>query len=105
MSLRGGDMPAGQHHAHRDLERNMARQPMDPARAGHQADPRFRQPETRMVGRDNDVASERDFESAAQREAVNRGDDRLDDIVAVGDPGEAAAATSASARRDGRRCI
>src|SRR5579864_316224 len=70
----------------------MAREAMDSAGARHQSDPRLRQAQARVVGGDDDVAGERDFASAAQRKAVDRGNDRLGDVEARGDAGEAALA-------------
>ena len=90
MSLGGSDVASGHHHAHRNFERDMARQPMHSAGAGHQADPGFGQAEARMFGGDNDVAGERDFESAAEGKAVYGGDYRFDDIVTRGNSGKTA---------------
>jgi len=83
------------------FERYMARQAMHSAGGRHQAYARLGQSEAGMVGGDDDVARERCFESATEREAVNGCDDRLVDIVARGDSGEAAFAAKRLAVRFG----
>src|SRR6266851_10053283 len=88
MGFLGAERLGGEHHAHRDLERDMAWQAMDAARTRHQTDARLREAQARMLGGDDDVAGERDFASAAQREAVYGGDDRLGDIESRRDAGE-----------------
>ena len=80
----GRDVAAGQHHAHRLLERDHARQALHAAGAGGQADLGLGQGEGRLVGGDDDVAGERDLEAAAHGDAVDRGDHRLVEVVAVG---------------------
>ena len=53
-----------------------ARQLLAEAPARHDADPRVRVGEARCRGRDQDVAAERQLETAGDREAVDRADDR-----------------------------
>src|SRR5208282_5937239 len=67
---------------------------MDAAGRRHQADARFRQSEARMLGRDDDIAGKRDLESTAERESIHGRNDRLIDVVARGDSGEAALAAN-----------
>ena len=57
--------------------------------AGGEPDARLGQREGRLVRGDDQVASERDLESAAHRNAVHRGDHRLGEVVAVGETAEA----------------
>jgi hypothetical protein len=82
------DEPAGQEHAHRVLERDLTRQPMDAAGARDQPDARLGQAEASGVGGDHDVAREGDLEPAAGGHAVDRGDQRLRAVVAAGDRGK-----------------
>ena len=49
------------------LERDLARQPVDPAGAGDQPDARLGQAEPGGVGGDHEVAGEGDLEAAAER--------------------------------------
>ena len=91
------DAPAGQDHAHRLLARDHARQPVHAAAAGDQPDARLRQREQRVLRGDDDVAGERGLEPAAHRPAVHRGDDRLVEIEAMGDAGEAVRPVRAAA--------
>ena len=77
LRLLGAEEAAGQQEPHRDLERQLARQPVDAAGAGEQADARLGQPEAGVVGGDDDVARERHLQSAADGDAVDRRDHRL----------------------------
>jgi len=49
----------------------LTRQPMHAARTRHQPDPRLGKSEARVVSRYNDVASQRDLETAAESESVS----------------------------------
>ena len=82
-------MPPGQHHAHRLLERDGARQPLHAARTRREADARLGQREPGLVGGDDEVAGERDLEAAAHGDAVDGGDHGLVEVVAVGEAAEA----------------
>ena len=68
----------------------MARQAVHAAGERRQADARLRQAEAGVVGGDDQVARQSDLEAAAQREAIDRGDHRLEEIEARGDAAEAA---------------
>src|SRR6185437_5986368 len=92
MGFGGRDMAPGQHHPHGDFQRNMLRHPMYTAGPSHQADARLGKSEAGVFGGDDDVAGERDFTSAPEGEAVDGGDNRLGDIEAGGNAGEAALA-------------
>jgi len=59
-------------HARRDE----TRQPLRRATAGDDAEQDLRLSEPRRVGRDSQIARQRDFETTAQRVAANRGDHR-----------------------------
>ena len=85
----GADVAAGQHHAHRPLERDHAAEALHAAGAGGQADARLGQGELGLVGGDDDVAGQRDLEAAAHGDAVHRGDHRLVEVEAVGEAAEA----------------
>jgi len=67
---------------------------MNAARRGHQADARFRQSEARVLGSYDDIARERDFESSPSAKPFTAAMDRLVDVVARGDSGEAALAAN-----------
>jgi hypothetical protein len=69
------------HHPHRNIERDVTRHAMDSACACHQSHARFRQTETCMFRRNDNVAGQRDFASAAQGESIHRRDDRLVDVI------------------------
>ena len=73
------DRFALQQHLHRILRLQHARQPLRAAAAGEQPDLDFRQAEAGLgiVRRDAIVTRQRQFERAAEREAVDRGDPRL----------------------------
>ena len=86
----GGDVVAGQHVAHGDLERDVAREAVDTTGSGHQADSRLGQAEAGVVGGDDDVAGHRHLAAAAEGEAVDRGDHRLGALPVGGDSAEAA---------------
>ena len=65
------DQPAGEAGA------DQPRQPLGAAGAGDQAEADFRQAELGFVGRDAQVAGEREFEAAAERGAADLGDGHL----------------------------
>ena len=56
---------------------DQSRQVLSAASAGNDAERSLGQPEPRAGGGDDEVAGERDLEAAAERGAVDRGDDRL----------------------------
>ena len=56
---------------------DLARQAVDPAREGREADTGLRQRKDRVRRRDDQVARERDLEAAAHRDPVDRRDHRL----------------------------
>src|SRR5207245_4896614 len=85
----GRDVAAGQHHAHRLLERDHARQALHAAGAGGQPDLGFGQGEGRLVGSNDDVAGERNLKAATHGDAVDRGDYRLVEVEAVGQTAKA----------------
>ena len=75
----GPDRAAFQHHRQRGHGAHQARQALRAAGAGHQADLGLDQAEldARIVGDDAVVAGEADLQPAAQRQAVDGGDERL----------------------------
>ncbi len=75
------------------------RQAMYPAAHRDQPHPRFGQTKTGMFGGDDYVAGHRDFEPAAQRETVDRGDQGLVDIEARDKAAKAAACRPAPLQR------
>ena len=70
---------AGAHRRHRRLNADQARQPLGAAAAGEEADLDLRQAELdlRVIGDHAIVAGQRQFQTAAQRQAVDRRGDRL----------------------------
>ena len=90
MRLGGGQPLAREHHRHRGVIGDVARQPVHASRRRHQSDPRLGQSERGVLGRHDDVAGEHQLESAPEREAVDRRDDRLEAVHATGQPAEAA---------------
>src|SRR5439155_23265001 len=60
-----------------DLVPDRTRHPQGATGARQQDELHFRQAELRFLGRHAIVACQRDFETAAERRAVNRGNDRL----------------------------
>ena len=72
--------------------RQPPRQALDAARVGDDAEADLRQRESGALGRDDEIAGEREFKSAAEGEAIDRGDDRLVEIEELGQAGEAARA-------------
>ena len=73
----GRDRIAGQDHRHRLVEADEARQALGAAGAGDQAELDLGQAEPCARRRHPEMAAERDFEAAAERRAVHRGDHRL----------------------------
>ncbi len=73
----GFERIAGQDRVHRRLRADQSRQALRAAAARQQADLDFRQAYRRARRRDAIVAGEREFESAAECGAVDRGDDRF----------------------------
>ena len=61
---------------------------MDPASARNQSHPRFRQREDRILRGDDDVAGQRDLETASHRDAVDGRDERLVQIEPMRDSRE-----------------
>ncbi len=64
------------------LSGTQPRQALHAAGQRRQADARLGQAEARVLGGDDDVARQRDLEAAAEREAVDRGDHRLEQVEA-----------------------
>ena len=69
------------------------REPDRAARGREQPALHLGEPEHRVLGRDDEVARERDLEPAGEGGAVDRGDDRLGDLT-FDEAGEAAALES-----------
>jgi hypothetical protein len=70
-------LPAGGGELERDERAGDARHPLRAAGAGNEADLHLRQADEPVRGDDAGVAAERDLETAAERGAVDGGDDRL----------------------------
>ena len=79
--LGGADRIAADDHLDRELGTDRARQPLGAAGARQQAELDLGQAQPGVLGGDAEMAGERDFEAAAERGAVNRGDDRLRRIL------------------------
>ena len=75
--LRGADRIAADDHLDREFRADRARQALRAAGTRQQAELHFGQAEPGVLGGDAEMAAERDLEAAAERGAVNRGDDRL----------------------------
>ena len=68
---------AGEQQLHRDAAGEQTRQALGAPGAGQEAQLDLRYPEASGVGRDAQVAGERELEPAAERDAVDGGDRRL----------------------------
>ena len=79
--LLGRDVAAGDDHVERRLRPDQPRQALRAAGAGQDADLHLGQPDPGARHGDPVMAGERGFEPAAQRIAVDRGDDRLVALV------------------------
>ena len=75
--FRRRDRIAADDHLHREFGADRARQALGAAGARQQAELHFGQPEPRLLGGDAVVACQSDFETAAERGAVNGGNDRF----------------------------
>ena len=75
--FRRADRIAADDHLDREFRTDRARQPLGTAGARQQAELHFGQAEPGFLGRDAIVACQSDFETAAERGAVNGGNDRL----------------------------
>src|SRR5882724_5156295 len=81
----GGDMARGEDHAHRALEPDLARQPVQAAGKRRKANARLGQSEGRILRSDDEIAGQRNLKTATHRYAVDGGDDRLVAIEARGE--------------------
>src|ERR1700720_2378085 len=70
-------MARGEDHAHRALQPDLARQPVHAAGERGEADARLRKREGGVLRGNDEVAGQRNFKTAAHRDAVDGGDDRL----------------------------
>src|SRR5207244_11569184 len=95
----GRDVARGQYYAHGAFQADLARQPLQAAGERGQSDARLGQGEGRIFRRDDEVAGERDLETAAHGHAIDGGDDRLVAVEARGEAGEAALVPAALAAR------
>jgi hypothetical protein len=84
-----GNTAAGQDHAHRFLAWDHARQSVHAAATGDQANTRLRQREQRILGGNDDIARQCRLEPAAHRPTIHGCDQRLVQIEAMRDAGEA----------------
>jgi hypothetical protein len=71
------------------LERHLARQALQPAPARSKADARLRQRELRPVGRNDEIAGQRNLEAATHGDTIHGGDDGLVEVVTEGQAAEA----------------
>ena len=78
---RRGDRRAGQHQLQRLALADEPRQPLRAGVAGDQAEIDFRLSELRGVGGEPQRAGHRQLAAAAERVAVDRGDDRLAEVL------------------------
>src|ERR1700689_1663673 len=99
MAFARADVTRGQDHAHRALEPDLARQPLQSAGQGREADARLRQREGRILRGDDEVAGQRNFKTAAHGDAVDGGNDRLVEVETRGEAGKAASVPAALAAR------
>ena len=115
VGLRGRHVSTGQDQPHRHFLRDLADEPVYAAVGLKHADPHLGQAKARMLGGDDDVAAQRQFEAAAQRVSVHGGDDRLHQSEALRKPpkppglnviqygcGSSASSTLRSARAEAR---
>src|SRR5438270_1279977 len=84
------DMTGGQDHAHRALQPDLPRQAVQPSRQRGQPDAWFGQRECRIFRGDDEVAGERNLETAAHGDAVDRRDNRFVAIEARRQAGKTA---------------
>src|SRR5260370_29945593 len=77
LRLRGADAVAGADQLQRLSFAQKSRHALRAAVAGDDAECDFWEAEVRFFGGDPDVAGQRDLASTTEREAVDRGDDRL----------------------------
>ena len=82
--LRCADRIAADDHLDRKLGTDRARQALRAAGARQQAEFYFRQAKPGVLGRDPEVAGERDLETAAERGAMNGGNDRFRRVLHLG---------------------
>ena len=73
----GTDRITTKDHLYRELRANRARQALRTARPGQQPELHLRQAELGALDRNAEVTAERGFQAAAERGAVDRGDDRF----------------------------
>ena len=85
----GGQAFSREHHFHRNGTGQATWQAQDAAGIGDHADAGLRQEELDALGGDEQVASQRHLEAAADGKAVDGGDDGLLQIEKLGQPGEA----------------
>src|SRR5258708_38881344 len=74
--LARSNSPPGEQKPHRQPMGDLALQQNHAAVERHPTDARLRQAETRVVGRNHDVATEHHLEAAAERVAVDTGTER-----------------------------
>jgi hypothetical protein len=67
---------------------NLARQAVHTIGAGNHTDSRFRQPESRMFGGNNDIAGHRNFKPAAQGKTIDGRNEWFETIVSKGNSAE-----------------
>ena len=91
-----GHVSARQQEAYGQVMGDLAGQAVDAHGAGDQTTPRFGQSELGVLGGHDDVAGQGQLQATAEGEAVDPGDDRLDDVVPVLEAGDAG--------QLGRRC-
>jgi hypothetical protein len=77
----GGDEPPLRAQLQRGLDAGEPRQPLGPAGARNDPERHFRLTDPRVLHGDAVVACHRDLEAAAERVAVNRGDERFADVL------------------------
>src|SRR5260370_9840613 len=90
MAFARADVTRGEDHAHGALEPDLARQPVQSAGQRRKAAAPLGQREGRILRGDDEIAGHLDLETAAHRDAVDGGDDRLVAVEARGQPGKAA---------------
>ena len=81
MRFRRHHVLAGQQHLERAAAADQPRQPLRAGVAGDDAEIDLRLAEARGVGGDPDRAGHRQLAAAAEREAVDRGNDRLAEVL------------------------
>lgn len=89
MRLVNVEPAAGQKHVHGDVVGNALRQ-LDRGRIGNCTRADFRQGKGRVLSGEDQIGRQRDLQTAAATDAIDRTDDRLVEVAQFLEPAEAA---------------